>query len=307
MNTIDRRRFLGVVAGLGVTSCVPQQPEPEAMLGGKVPKKVLVGAHPWVYAAPRAEYDIYGVLDEIFPDMAYAGMDFIELMHTALEPEDAVERIGILSEEHDLPVIGTSYSAPMWKKDEHEKIFEYSDRMIERLQRLGARTIGTSVGAKPDHEKKTPEELDAQAEILRRIMFRASSNGIEVNLHNHTYEVENGEHDLNGTIERIPDVKLGPDLDWLVGGGVDPVDFIKRHGSRMVFAHLRDRGEDGVWVEAMGEGAIDYKAIGEALREVNFAGDMAIELAHPKDFTLTRPLKESLKMSRDFVRETVGY
>ncbi len=38
--------------------------------------------------------------------MHYAGMDGIELMHTALYPDDAVSRIKALSAEHQLPVIG---------------------------------------------------------------------------------------------------------------------------------------------------------------------------------------------------------
>jgi hypothetical protein len=32
-----------------------------------------------------------------------------------------------------------------------------------------------------------------------------------------------------------------------------------------------------------------------------------IELAHETNFKPTRPLRESLKMSRGFVRETLGY
>ena len=128
-----------------------------------------------------------------------------------------------------------------------------------------------------------------------------------LNLHNHTYEVQDGEHDLNGTLARIPDVKLGPDLNWLLRAGVDPVDFIRRHAERIVFLHLRDQKADGRWPEAMGEGDMDYVAIGRALREIGFSGDAVVELAHEADFELTRPLRESLKISREFVRETLGY
>ncbi len=49
-------------------------------------KGVVVGAHPWVYAATQPRYDIYPILDQIFADVAYAGIDGIELMHTALRP-----------------------------------------------------------------------------------------------------------------------------------------------------------------------------------------------------------------------------
>ena len=108
-------------------------------------------------------------------------------------------------------------------------------------------------------------------------------------------------------LERIPDVKLGPDLNWLIRGGVDPVRFIHEYGSRIVFLHLRDQKADGTWSEAMGEGTTDFKAIGKALHDVHFAGHAIIELAHESSFIPTRPIRESLKMSREFVRQTLGY
>jgi sugar phosphate isomerase/epimerase len=57
----------------------------------------------------------------------------------------------------------------------------------------------------------------------------------------------------------------------------------------------------------MGEGDMDYAAIGKALRKVGFSGDAVVELAHERDFEPTRPLRDSLKMSREFVRTTLGY
>ncbi|MEK7409431.1 MAG: sugar phosphate isomerase/epimerase [Acidobacteriota bacterium] len=269
------------------------------------PKKILVAGHPWVYAATQPKNDIYPILDQIFEDMSYAGVDAIELMHTALRPDGAVERILGLSRRHSLPVIGTSYSANMWKREEHGAILEEARLLIGRLAEVGGRTLGTSVGnaGKP----KTPEQLDAQADLLRKLMALCGDHGAVLNLHNHTYEVTNNEHDLKGTLERIPDVKLGPDLNWLLRGGVDPVDFIRRHGKRIVFAHLRDQKADGKWSEAMGEGDMDYAAIARALGEAGFAGDLAIELAHERGFQPTRPLRESIKLSRAYVRRVMGY
>ncbi|MCW5979031.1 MAG: sugar phosphate isomerase/epimerase [Bryobacteraceae bacterium] len=292
MSRSTRRAFFATVAGA-------------ASAAGMAKEKVVVGAHPWVYAAPRPKNDIYEILDQIFGDMAYAGMDFIELMHTALEPDGVVDRIRELSGKHKLPVGGASYGADMWKREEKGRIVEYADRMIERLRQVGGRTIGVSVGNA--RRPKTDDELDTQAEVLRAMMARAAKHGMVINLHNHIYEVENGEHDLKGTLARIPDVKLGPDIDWLVGAGVDPVDFINRYGDRIVYAHLRDRKSDGVWSEAMGEGSIDYSAVAQALRKHNFSGELAIELAHPRELKLTRPLRESLKMSRTYVRKSMNY
>jgi len=177
--------------------------------------------------------------------------------------------------------------------------------LLGRLAEINGHTLGTAVGQAKT--KKTAEQLDAQADYLRKLIEISNSNRVQLNLPNHTYEVTDDEYDLKGTLARIPDVKLGPDLDWLVAAGINPPDFIRRYNKRIIFAHVRDRKKDGVWVEAMGEGDQDYAAIGRAFREVGFDGDLVIELAHPENFKLTRPLRESWKMSREYVRRVMGY
>jgi len=302
---ISRRGFFKssavAIAGCSVTACSTDRQSSK--------RKVIVGAHPWVYAATQPKYDITPVLPQIFADMSDAGMDGIELMHTALLPDDAVERIGEMSRKHKLPVIGTSFGGTMWDRAKHQEVLDEAAKVIPRLAKLGGHTLGTSVGGVKWGQKlrKTPEQLDAQAELLRKIIAISEKSGVVLNLHNHTYEVENDLHDLKGTLARIPDAKLGPDLNWLVRGGVDPAAFIRQYGKQIVFLHLRDQKKDGRWSEALGEGDMDYVAIAAALREINFAGHAVIELAHERDFKPTRPLRESLKMSREFVRKVMGY
>jgi sugar phosphate isomerase/epimerase len=303
---LTRREFLqtagaAALAGIGVTACCTAR-KPGA-------HKIVVGAHPWVYAATQPDFDIGPVLPKIFADMSYAGMDGVELMHTALRPDAAVDRIGGLSRQHKLPIIGSSFSGAMWDREQHGAVMADAELIVPRLASLGGRTLGISVGPIKwgSKTRKTPEQLDAQAEVLGKILALCERNGIVPNLHNHTYEVENDLHDLKGTLARLPGTKLGPDLNWLVRGGVDPAAFIRRYGSQIVFLHLRDQKKDGRWSEALGEGDMDYAAIGAALGEIRFQGDAIIELAHERDFKPTRPLRESLKMSREFVRTTLGY
>ncbi len=305
---LDRRGFLSSTArgllaaagaGLGRIGRATEKPDSAGQ------KKIIVGAHPWVYAATQPKNDIYPILDRIFADMSYAGLDGIELMHTALRPADSLLHLRELSKKYGLPVIGTSFGGDMWDRQQHEAIHEDAQTVVNRLADLGGWTFGVSVGKAP--QPKTPAQLDAQAELLRGLIALCQSRGVVLNLHNHTYEVENGMHDLKGTLARIPDVKLGPDLNWLVRGGVDPVSFIKTYGRQIVFLHLRDQKADGKWSEAMGEGNMDYAAIGRALQEVQFSGDVVIELAHEGNSKPTRPLRESLKMSRAYVRQTLGF
>ena len=304
--TLSRREFLlatgaAAAAGFSLTACTTAN-KPAA-------RKVVVGAHPWVYAATQPGNELTPVLPQIFADMSYAGLDGIELMHTALRPDSAVERIGELSQKHKLPVIGSSFGGSMWDRQQHAAVLADAELVIPRLAKLGGRTLGVSVGAVKwgDKTPKTPQQLDAQADLLRQLQALCARHGVVLNLHNHTYEVENDLYDLKGTLTRLPGAKLGPDLNWLVRGGVDPATFIRQYGSQIVFLHLRDQKKDGRWSEALGEGDMDYAAIGTALREIHFHGDAIIELAHEGNFKPTRPLRESLKMSREFVRQTLGY
>jgi len=299
-----RREFLKSAVALGAGVLAPGE---WAFPGAGAPqaKKVVVGAHGWVYAAPLPGYDYTPILEQIFSDLKYAGIEAFELMHNVLRHPDAVEHIGALSHQYALPILGTSFEGEMWDRTKHSAILEDADLAITRVAKLGGRTLGTSVGRAP--APKTPEQLDAQAEVLQKIITLGKSHGVILNLHNHTYEVENDLHDLKGTLARIPDVKLGPDLNWLVRAGVNPVDFIHRFGKQIVFMHIRDQKADGKWSEAVGEGNMDYAGIAKALDAIPFAGDAVIELAHEQGFKLTRPLREDWKISREFVRKTLGY
>ncbi|HPA20264.1 MAG TPA: sugar phosphate isomerase/epimerase [Verrucomicrobiae bacterium] len=295
-----RREFVGALAT--AAGCLPGCGGHQHGGDGR---HVRIGGHPWVYAAKLPGNDVTPALEQIFADMAYAGLDGIELMATALRPDDAVARIRALSEKHGLPVIGASFGGNMWDRAKHAEIIGDARLVVPRLAQLGGRTLGTSVGAAKG--QKTVEQLDAQAECVKAIMDICAKNGVVLNLHNHTYEVKDGMRDLLGTLERVQEAKLGPDLNWLLRAGVDPVTFIERFGARIVFLHLRDQKADGRWSEAIGEGDMDYRAIGRALERIHFSGEAVIELAHERDFAPTRPLRESFRISREFVRETLGF
>jgi sugar phosphate isomerase/epimerase len=263
-----------------------------------------IAAHPWVYAASQSGYDLTPVLPTVFADLGDAGFEAVELMHTALRPDDAVERIAALSKQHALPVLGMSFEGAMWDRAKHAEIRADAEQVIPRLSRLGGRTLGISVGPVQWGQKirKTPLQLDSQADLLRWLFGLCERHRITPNLHNHTYEVENDMHDLRGTLARIPEARLGPDLNWLVRAGVDPVAFLHEFGPRIIFLHLRDQGRDGRWTESLGEGATDWPAIASALSDIRFQGDVVVELAYEQDFKPTRPLRESLRLSCQFAK-----
>ncbi len=298
MNT-TRRSFIKTSAAI-LGGSVIGQPLFAAGFNAAVP----VSGHLWVYASHYPpNWDCAPVLADIFSDFNYAGMQGLELMEVLLRHDDAVQRLTDLVGKYKVAVTGTSYNASMWDKAKHKEILEDIDMVTQRLHTVGGITLGISVG--DAGRLKTEQELDAQADVLKSIIKLCAKNKIEPNLHNHTYEVKDNLHDLKGTLARIPDVKLGPDLNWLVRGGVDPVWFIETYGHQMVYMHIRDQKADGKWTEAVGEGVIDFPAIVKALKKADFKGRAAIELAF--DAPPVNAVKDDWKKSREYVKNVFGW
>jgi sugar phosphate isomerase/epimerase len=267
--------------------------------------KTFVGIHVWVYAAKQPGYDVSPILGQIFSDAAYAGFDGVETMEQPLRSTNFTKQIKELIEQHKVRLLGSSYGAEMWDKNSTNKIYEDVDLIFSNMASVGGRTFGVSVGA-PRGRKKTEEEFDTQAELLKKIISLGEKRGIVLNLHNHVGEVADNMYDLRGTLKRIPDVRLGPDLNWLLRAGINPIDFLHEFGSQVIFLHLRDQLSNGKWSESLGEGNVNFTEIAGVLKEIKFKGDAVIELAHENGFVTTRPLRESLKMSRDYLRKTMN-
>jgi sugar phosphate isomerase/epimerase len=266
--------------------------------------KVPVSAHLWVYASRYPpDWDCTPIIDVVFSELKYAGYSGVELMDVILRHDDAVAKLTELQQKYAIPVSGTSFHGDMFLKEKHQEIMDDAEMIVERVSRLGGSTLGISVGEA--RRKKTEEELDAQADLLKKIINMCAKYKVEANMHNHTYEMEYDMFDFKGTIARVPELKLGPDLNWLVRAKVDPVWFIKTYGHKMVYMHLRDQAADGKWTEALGEGVTDFKAIAKALKDIGYNKKAAVELAFDKE--PTRPVKESWKMSRQFVSKTFGW
>jgi sugar phosphate isomerase/epimerase len=268
--------------------------------------KVKLSAHMWVYASKYPpDWDATADLETVFSDLHKAGFDGLEVMDVILRHDDSVEHLKRLVKQYKLPISGASYQGPMWDATKHDEILKDVKIIISRLGQLHGQTLGISVG--DAGRLKTEPELDAQAQLLKSIQAVCADNGVVANLHNHTYEVRDDMHDLKGTLARIPDIKLGPDLNWLIRGGVDPVSFIKTYGHQMVYMHIRDQDKDGTWTEYVGQGVTDFPAIAAALRSVDFKGRAAIELAFPKGFVPKNPLADDWKRSREYVKTTFGW
>src|SRR5947199_4641648 len=87
--------------------------------------KIPVYAHLWVYASRYPpDWDCTPILDDVFSDLKYAGLEGVEVMEILLQHDDAVTRFNDLINKYNLPVVGTSYYADMWDENQQQKILD---------------------------------------------------------------------------------------------------------------------------------------------------------------------------------------
>ncbi len=307
MAQLNRRKFiqktsLGTTALTLMPHLIKSSPLYEDHASG-----IQVNGHLWVYASKYPpHWDSTPIIEQVFSDFKYAGISGIELMEVNLRHDNAVSKLNELIDRYGVLVSGTSYGGVnMWKADESASIIKDVELIVGRLEAVGGKTFGVSVGS--SKHLKTKQELDVQAEVLKRCIEICNAHDVELNLHNHTYEVENNLYDLKNTIDRIPNIKLGPDINWLIRAGVSPVKFINTYGKQIVYLHLRDQFNNGKWSEYLGEGDTDFNTIAEALKAQNFNGQVAIELAFENNYKPKRSLRDDWKKSRDFVKQTFNW
>jgi len=92
--------------------------------------------------------------------------------------------------------------------------------------------------------------------------------------HNHDFELRpqtDGSVPLEEIFKGGPNLTWEADLAWIVRGGADPFDWIKRHGGRMTSVHIKDIAPEGECVDEdgwadVGHGTMDWKGLWQAVR-----------------------------------------
>ncbi len=192
-----------------------------------------------------------------------------------------------------------------------------SDEGDERRRAIAGRTAETAVNG------MTAEEWRAFVDGLHTAADRCRDLGLAVSFHPHggTYV----EHPAE--VERLlastdPDrVRLCLDTGHTAFGGGDPLETVRRWGSRIGLVHLKDidmgrlragvaqgkgytpLAQEGVFVE-LGTGSLDLPAIVGALRDAGYDGWLVVE----QDRVL-KPGEDSLAVAvrnRRYLRDTFG-
>jgi len=151
----------------------------------------------------------------------------------------------------------------------------------------------------PLPEPKTDAQLAIQAQGLNQVGAQLKQLGLRLTIHQHAPEMRDNarewRHGLRHTDPGL--VWFCVDVDWIKRGGQDPMTLLREAGRRIATLHVRS-ARDGVWLEELGDGDVDYREVAAYLKETGYQGYLLVELAYEKGTTVTRSLVEDLTRSR---------
>ncbi|WP_299938040.1 sugar phosphate isomerase/epimerase [uncultured Pelagimonas sp.] len=153
-------------------------------------------------------------------------------------------------------------------------------------------TLGiTRVFAPYLEEKDRPDTAEGWAALGQRLNAagkKYADRGITFGWHNHDFEFvaqKDGSTPMDTLLEAAPDITWEADLAWVVRGGRDPIDYIKRYADRLSAIHVKDIAaagdnldQDG-WSD-LGDGTLDWSALLQACRSAS--SDLIYALEHDK-------------------------
>jgi sugar phosphate isomerase/epimerase len=177
------------------------------------------------------------------------------------------------------------------------------NELIEYAHGIGLEYMICSwAGMHRDPAKKGELNLDDWrwvADQFNEIGPKVKAAGMTFCYHNHTIEfgTENGVVFYDELLKRTDPkyVVFEMDCGWVVGGGHNPVEYLKQSPERFPLFHIKDlvKGSDGKWKNVvMGKGTIDYRPIFKAatgmkhyfIEQEEFTGDPIDELRQDAEY-----------------------
>lgn len=120
-----------------------------------------------------------------------------------------------------------------------------------------------------DQRPTTAEGYVAFGKRLQSVGKAYVDAGLIFGWHNHDFEFQalsDGSTPMQRIFEGAPDLSWEADIAWIVRGGADPFDWIKREGGRVTAVHIKDIAPDGEcededgWAD-VGQGVVDWKGL----------------------------------------------
>ena len=287
--------------------------------------QVGIQANAWLREFPIAEN-----LDTVLRHIAESGYSGVEIGYhflaggrfNALRPGGAPPagdsntttmpdpaEVGALIAEHGLTLAALHTGGNFYADDvAREQTLPNLEIIAAFAEAIGCGTVLISPGAKKG-ASKTDEELAAQNKHLQAACVLFSDHGAHCFHHTHGPELEDDYREMRCILELdASQISLAYDIANAarVIGPAGAVDFIDTFRSRIGYVHYKDCRADGVLVEAIGDGAIDWQAVARSLNGSDYSGWVVVEIEPGHGMEAHRSVLADATLSRQCIRETLG-
>ena len=244
--------------------------------------------------------------DEIFATLQEAGYRAVELTSSFFPPEKTADTLALL-DKHGLALPIAYIGGPMHNESAQATVdtaLAYADRLKAHK---GLEAISFNCDPKPVHAAKTDAELEIEARALEQLGAALAGKKLRLLVHQHAPEMADHAREWRYFVQHTTPKNVGICMDthWSLRGGEDALQILKEAGKRVGDVHLRN-SKDGVWLEELADGDLDYKAVAAELKKNDYRGWLTVELAWDPKTQITRPLGENLQRSREYAERVFG-
>jgi inosose dehydratase len=266
---------------------------------------VSYGAFELTVGIDDATPDGVGVLDEV-AGAGYVGIDLGPVGYLGAGAELA-ERLA----SRGLGLAGAYLELPYTDDAALDRVLPELDAMLDTFDAVAGRIPGpaphpTIADAGSPDRRARPGRAHADRSLglddagwerfgegLRRVLARCRARGYEPTFHHETGTYVEAPWEIERVLQ-VSDVRLCLDTGHFLIGGGDPVEALKRWGSRINHVHLKDARRDlmaavvadgdpveSVWSRevfpALGGGDLDVDGVLNALLDLDYAGWLVVE------------------------------
>lgn len=222
-------------------------------------------------------YVTNGSTHDALRDIAAAGYEGVEIFDGNLRQfEDSPDELISALDSNGLQLVAV-YTGANFIYDEiaPEEMWRIS-KAAELAERFGAEHLVVGGGAQR-HDGIRDADYDRLAAGLDVAAEIAQRRGLTASYHPHLTTIVESPDQVDRVFSASR-IGFCPDIAHLTAGGGDAAELIRRHGDRVVYAHLKDFRPEPFAFLPLGDGTVDIPAVLAALRDVGHDGWLTVEL-----------------------------
>ena len=239
-----------------------------------------------------AEDEVAATL-EMAPRIGYEFMEIHGPMAWNVEAVQALDADDLCHRLLDAGIAWAGIYPPNWGGADEADVEAHAEAIV-RCACIVAELCGRHISTTGASRRDEPGGLERVAACVGRVLELVPADSpVKLTLEPHYGNVLQEPEDFSYILDAYPDPRLGlcVDTGHFHSAGVDTVETIHRFAPRVYAVHLKDH--IGTTSVGIGRGEIDLAAVIGALRDVDYEGDLTIELEVDDPENLPRYAQEA--------------